>query len=132
MCVESPKVIWLKAGASTSVNKAPARPNHNDHLRTTVTMREIRPGSLLSWAWEMSRTLLERMPRLVPVAIISRALLNRPNNPMPTGPIHMATSLVRMMEHRMPITWTPPKMPIAFIAMRDMLLCLLAMRAVTG
>ena len=72
----------------------------------------------------MSRTLLERMPRLVPVDIISRALLNKANSPVPTGPIHMATSLVRMMEQMMPITWTPPKMPIAFIAMRDMLPCL--------
>ena len=119
--VESPKVTWLNKGASASVNRAPASPSHNDHLRTTVTMRATRLGLRPSMAWEMSRTLLERMPKLVPVDIISSALLNRPNRPMPTGPIHRATSLVRIIEHRMPMTWTPPKMPMAFIAMREML-----------
>ena len=101
---ESPKVIWLSIGARASVINAPAKPSHSDHLRTTVTMRATKPVSRLSMACEMSRTLLERMPRLVPVEIISSALLNKPNSPMPTGPIHRATSLVRMIEHRMPIT----------------------------
>ena len=124
MWVWSPKVTWLSMGASASVTSAPASPSHIDHLRTTVTIRATMPESCPAMAWEMSRTLLERMPRLVPVEIISRALLNSPKSPTPTGPIHMATSLVRMMEHRMPATWTPPKSPIAFIAMRDMLLLL--------
>ena len=130
MWVVSPKVTWLSSGANVKVTRAPARPNHIDHLRTTLTMRATRSGLWPEMAWEMSRTLLDRMPKLVPVEIISSALLNRPNSPTPTGPIQRATSLVRMMEHRMPATWTPPKSPIAFIAMRDMLLLLPAIGSV--
>ena len=116
-----PKVTWLNNGDNNKVSKAPPSPSHNDHRRTTTIMREMRVRSSPATACEISRTLLPRIPKLVPVLIISSALLKRPKSPTPTGPIQMATSLVRMMEQRMPITCTPPKSPIAFMANRDML-----------
>ena len=123
--LSSPKVNRLSHGANASVMPTPAKPNHSDQRFTAATIREMlkAPCSPFSQACEMSRTLLWRTPRLVAVLSISRAWLKMPNKPTPTGPIQIATNLLLTMEHKMPITCTPPKMPIAFIAMRDMEFC---------
>ena len=104
MWSELPKVHSLNSGDMAMVKTTPAMPSHSDHRRTAVMTREMCPCSAaFSWACEMSRTLLWRIPRLVAVLSMSRAWLNRPKSPMPTGPIHIATSLVRTIEQIMPI-----------------------------
>ena len=121
-CRSSPKVQRLSTGARAMVSVAPPRPSHSDQRRTTATILAMSRVSPRSTACEMSRTLLWRVPRLAAVLMVSSAWLKRPKSPTPTGPIHRATSLVRTIEHTMPAICTPPKMPMAFMATRDMLL----------
>ena len=70
---------------------------------------------------EMLRVALVRIPKLEILVIMSIAELNIANNPIPTGPIHRATNLVRITEHKILNTCMLPNTPIAFTMVRDIL-----------
>ena len=95
----SPNVHMLNSGEAMSVTKAAIIPRVQVQRLTTAITSAMCLRDPLLFAIEMSRMLLLRMPRLAMLFIMSMAVLYSPNSPMPAGPIHMATSFVRIMEH---------------------------------
>ena len=115
-----PNVKSLNRGAIATITAAPNMLTNHDHRFMTAITLPNRNASRDSAAKATSRTALLRMPSDVIEETISAALLNNENKPIPAGPIHTATSLVRTMAHRILATCTPPNRPIAFTMVRDM------------
>jgi hypothetical protein len=90
---------------------------HHGKIYERVGGEEVRPLDL-----SITKSVLQ-IWIVVAVLIISRAWLKSPKMANPACPIHMATSLLRTMEHNTSTTFTPPKTPIAFITRRERLLC---------
>lgn len=115
ICLSSLNVTLLNNGAKDIVISAPNNPTNHDHLLTTVIIIAMRCLLRVELLSDMSLTLLFLIPSPANVDIISTALLYSPINPIPAGPIQIAMSFVRIMEHMMLTTCTPPNRLMALM-----------------